>query len=117
MRAIIIGLFALCVTGAAAAHALLDHAEPPVGATVATAPPALLLYFTEPIEPAFSGVALAASDGSPVNTSAASVDPQNPAALVVPLPRLRPGRYRVSWHVVSVDTHRTEGSYEFEVRR
>ena len=37
------------------------------------------------------------------------------AALVLPLPRLAPGRYRVRWHVVSVDTHRTEGSFEFSV--
>jgi len=31
------------------------------------------------------------------------------------LPQLKPGRYRVRWHVVSVDTHRTEGSFEFSV--
>jgi hypothetical protein len=35
--------------------------------------------------------------------------------LVLPLPPLAPGRYRVRWHVVSVDTHRTEGEFGFEV--
>jgi methionine-rich copper-binding protein CopC len=28
---------------------------------------------------------------------------------------LKPGRYGVSWHAVSVDTHRTEGKYNFVV--
>ena len=30
-------------------------------------------------------------------------------------PNLRPGTYTVYWHVVSVDTHRTEGSLKFVV--
>ena len=117
MRPIVCGLLVLCAASAALAHAFLDHAEPPVGATIAAAPTALRLYFSEPIEPVFSGVTLAGAGGQPVATGAASIDPQNRAALVLPLPPLSPGRYRVSWHVVSADTHRTEGSYEFEVRR
>jgi len=28
---------------------------------------------------------------------------------------LKPGTYLVSWHVVSVDTHRTSGTYKFTV--
>jgi methionine-rich copper-binding protein CopC len=119
MRAIGIacGLSLACAAGAAMAHAFLDRAEPPVGATIAASPPALRLVFTEPIEPAFSGAALATAGGVPVPTGAASPDPQNRAVLLLPLPTLPAGRYRVSWHVVSADTHRTEGSYEFEVRR
>jgi methionine-rich copper-binding protein CopC len=31
----------------------------------------------------------------------------------LPLKQLPPGRYRVTWHAVSVDTHRTEGKYNF----
>ena len=31
------------------------------------------------------------------------------------LDRLPPGTYLVSWHVVSVDTHPTEGTFTFEV--
>jgi len=29
---------------------------------------------------------------------------------------LAPGRYTVRWKVLSVDTHRTEGSFSFEVK-
>jgi methionine-rich copper-binding protein CopC len=115
MRWVLFGLIIGLAAGEASAHAFLDHAVPPVGATVATSPSTLQLFFSEPIEPLFSGVAVATAGGQPVTTGAAAVDPNNPAALVLPLPQLKPGRYRVRWHVVSVDTHRTEGSFEFSV--
>jgi methionine-rich copper-binding protein CopC len=37
--------------------------------------------------------------------------------LRVSLPPLEPGRYRVTWRVLSVDTHVTEGDFTFEVAR
>jgi copper resistance protein C len=30
---------------------------------------------------------------------------------------LRPGRYSVTWHALSVDTHKTQGSFSFQVGR
>jgi copper resistance protein C len=37
--------------------------------------------------------------------------------LVVPITApLPPGVYRVNWHVLSVDSHKTQGSFTFEVR-
>jgi methionine-rich copper-binding protein CopC len=115
MRWVLFGLIIALGAGEASAHAFLDHAVPPVGATVAASPSTLQLFFSEPIEPLFSGVTVATAGGQPVTTGAAAVDPNNPAALVLPLPQLKPGRYRVRWHVASVDTHRTEGSFEFSV--
>jgi copper resistance protein C len=116
MRRSPVALAVTLIAGAAWAHAFLDRAVPSVGAVLTGSPSAVRLYFTEPIEPLFSGVEVTTAAGSPVTTGAASVDPQNPAALVLPLPPLMPGRYRVKWHAVSVDSHRTEGSYEFELR-
>lgn len=114
--ALILGLAASPACGAAAlAHAFLSSAVPPVGGAV-TAPREIRITFTEPIEPAFSAIELADAGGRPVGTAPAAVDPANPAQLVLPLPSLPPGRYKVSWHVVSVDTHRTEGQYGFEIR-
>jgi len=112
---ILLWLLLTLMPGAAWAHAFLDHAVPAVGAAVSAPPSTLQLFFSEPIEPRFSGVELATAAGRPIATDAAAIDPRNPAALVLRLPPLAPGRYRVSWHVVSVDTHRTEGSYEFSV--
>jgi copper resistance protein C len=115
MRWILFGLVIALGAGEAAAHAFLDHAAPPVRATVAASPTTLPLFFREPIEPLFSGVELATAAGRRITTGAAAIDPRNPAALMLTLPPLMPGRYRVTWHVVSVDTHRSEGSYEFSV--
>jgi len=53
--------------------------------------------------------------GRTIPTGAAAVDPGNNKQLVLSLPPLGPGRYRVHWHVVSVDTHRTEGEYSFTI--
>jgi methionine-rich copper-binding protein CopC len=35
--------------------------------------------------------------------------------LSVSLPKLPPGKYTVTWHVTSVDTHKTEGQFHFTV--
>ena len=38
-------------------------------------------------------------------------------AMVVPIAKpLPPGVYRVNWHVLSVDGHKLQGSFTFEVR-
>lgn len=102
--------------GAAFAHAFLDHAAPAVGSTVSAAPAEVRLFFSEAVEPLFSGVELTTADGAAIVTGAAVVDPRDPMQLVLKVPPLSPGRYRVRWHVVSVDTHRTEGDFTFEIR-
>ena len=120
MRNAVIGLAVMIAIGVsvspAEAHAFLDHASPAVGSTVPVAPQQIRLSFTQGIEPAFSRVELSTAQGQPVQTGPATVDPSNNTQLVVGVPRLGPGRYRVKWHVVSVDTHPTDGSFEFEVR-
>jgi len=35
--------------------------------------------------------------------------------LTVSLPKLKPGKYKVVWRVVSVDTHVTTGNFTFEL--
>jgi copper resistance protein C len=108
---------AVAISTSAEAHAFLMHANPPVGSTVRESPKEIRLYFSEEIEPVFSGIGLATKAGEKIETGPASVDPNDRsqffAALTVPL---APGIYRVSWHVVSVDTHRTEGDFSFEVK-
>ena len=43
------------------------------------------------------------------------VDPDNRALLRVSLPLLPPGRYKVAWRVLSVDSHVTEGDFTFRI--
>src|SRR5580692_6876435 len=100
---------------AALSHAFLNEAAPLVGGTVPASPKEIRLTFTEAIEPRFSGIDLTTGDGRAIAIGAAAVDPGNDKQLVLLVPPLTPGRYRVHWHVVSVDTHRTEGEYSFVV--
>jgi methionine-rich copper-binding protein CopC len=105
----------LAATGAFA-HAFLDHAVPGVGATVSGSPSELKLTFTQSLVPAFASVQIATAGGAPVSAGKATSDPADPATLHVRLGQpLKPGVYKVTWHVVSVDTHRTEGTYTFTV--
>ncbi|MGP7984001.1 copper homeostasis periplasmic binding protein CopC [Rhodoblastus sp.] len=98
------------------AHAFLDHAVPSVGSTSQGAPRQLVLSFTQNIVPAFSGVSLTSPAGASVPTGKVVVAPSDPATLQVSIGRtLSPGTYVVHWHVVSVDTHHTSGSYKFTI--
>jgi len=49
-------------------------------------------------------------------TGPAAVEPRDPMQYVLPVPPLPSGRYKVSWHVVSVDTHLTQGDFTFEIK-
>ena len=100
---------------AAAAHAMLDHASPAVGSTVTHAPGQLSLWFTEPIEPAFSGIVVRDARGANVNKGKAHLGPGERTELQIGLKALPPGVYKVHWHVLSVDTHKTQGDFSFTV--
>jgi methionine-rich copper-binding protein CopC len=102
--------------GAAQAHAFLRHAVPGVGSTLAAAPPEMTLDYTEAIEPRFSGVDVLDAKGQHVDAGNLHTAPDNPKRLVIGLQKLVPGAYTVKWHVVSVDTHHTEGTFTFSVQ-
>jgi hypothetical protein len=102
---------------AARAHAFLDHASPAVGSSVSDAPKVVTLWFTQDLEPAFSGVTVTNEAGQRVDLGDAQIPQGSPAELRIGLKSLPPGTYLVSWHVVSVDTHPTEGTFTFEVGR
>jgi copper resistance protein C len=109
---LIIPLLLWLVTGEASAHALLDHAEPRVGNTVATAPREVTLWFTQKLEPAFSSIAVTNSAGQRVDTGKTRVSGNQ---MSVSLRSGGAGTYRVNWRVLSVDTHTTDGSFTFRV--
>ena len=105
-----------CGMQGAFAHAFLDEAMPKVGSAGNASPAELRLRYTQGIEAAFSTVTITSGDGVAVKTGSLSVDPTDNATLVVPVAgTLLPGLYRVAWAVVSVDTHHTDGTFEFTV--
>ena len=109
---IVVLLNFLLPTAPALAHAMLDHANPRVGNTVATAPREVTLWFTQKLEPAFSTMTVTDSSGQRVEAGKPSISGN---VMRVPLRAVKAGTYRVVWHVLSVDTHKTEGSFNFRV--
>jgi methionine-rich copper-binding protein CopC len=114
-RIILVGVFVLGGAAAALAHAHLQKAEPPVGASVKTPPAEVRLWFTQKLEPAFSKLQVVDGRGQSVAKGDSTVDPADPAQMSVALMPLEPGTYKVTWRAVSVDTHVTEGDHVFTV--
>jgi methionine-rich copper-binding protein CopC len=107
-----LALLALMGSNTAHAHALLDHADPRVGSTVGAAPQEVSLSFTQNLEASFSSVEVTDASGRRVDEGKPSV---NGNVMRISLQAIQPGTYRVRWHVLSVDTHTTEGSFTFRV--
>jgi methionine-rich copper-binding protein CopC len=105
-------LLLVLATSAAQAHAFLDHAEPRVGNKVSSPPREATLYFTQKLEPAFSSITVTGPSGQRVDAGKARV---NGSQMSVSLKGGGAGTYHVNWHVLSVDTHTTEGNFTFQV--
>lgn len=104
------------VTPSVLAHAHLKQ-QIPAADSLVTAPRMLTLNFSEGIEPGFSGVVVTDAQKQVIRTGTATRDEKNKAQLTVPLEQtLTSGIYQVDWHVVSVDGHKTTGSYHFSVK-
>jgi methionine-rich copper-binding protein CopC len=109
------GMTALIGANAGFAHALLESASPPVGGTV-DAPSEIRITFSEGIEPKFSGVALSGPGGAAPVGKASVAAGDNKVLVVKVGKKLPPGTYTVKWHAVSVDTHHTQGDFDFTVK-
>jgi hypothetical protein len=94
------------------AHGTLDHASPAAGSTVSSSPSQVSLFFTQYIEPMFSRVEVRNAAGARVDQGDTKVRGRE---MRVSLKALPPGIYSVHWRILSVDTHRTEGSFRFHV--
>jgi hypothetical protein len=107
-----IPLLMLLAVSQASAHAMLDRAEPRVGNKVAAAPREVTLWFTQKLEAAFSTITVTNAAGERVDTGKTRVSGSQMSV------SLRPGgsgTYRVTWRVLSVDSHTTDGSFTFQV--
>ena len=102
----------LLATDEAIAHAMLDHAEPRVGNTVASPPREVTLYFTQKLEPAFSTVTVTNAAGQRIDSGKTRV---SGSQMSISLKAGGSGTYHVNWRVLSVDTHTTDGNFTFQV--
>ena len=104
-------LVALAFAQPALAHAFLQHASPGAGQSLA-APKEISLTFSEKLEPGLSGANVMDAAGHDIGGLSATV---KDTAITIALPPFKPGLYHVTWHAVSIDSHRTEGGYTFTV--
>jgi len=113
----LIFLVFLCVSPISSrAHALPDHSDPKVGATVKSSPTLVRIWFNSDLKPALSKLSVRDSNDKVIDKHDSRVDPDNPRLLEVSIPKLPPGQYRVIWSVVAGDGHRTVGDFCFKVK-
>jgi methionine-rich copper-binding protein CopC len=105
----------LLVPSASSAHAFLDGAMPRVGSESPTVPTEVVLHYTQGVEPDFSRIEVRDASGASVTDGTAHTKPGDPTRLAVALKAVSAGVYTVTWHVTSVDTHKTQGKFHFTV--
>lgn len=118
--ALVTGLaLAAFLASPASAHVVLQGAEPPVDATVATAPPMVTVLFSGEVSEAGSSLAVVGPAGQPADTGGGGLDltSLNRDTLVVTLlPNLPNGIYTVNYSATPADGHEpATGSYSFTV--
>ena len=100
----------------ASAHANLVSSDPSANTELDTAPSRVIIWFTEPIESAFSEIRVLDAAGRQVDEGDSTVDNLNPLVMSVGLRNVPDGAYTVAWKNVStVDGHRVRGSFVFAV--
>lgn len=112
----IFALTAAClISQSAFAHAFVQRASPAANSTLLNAPAAVTITFTEGVEPGFSMIEVRDSHDLRVDNSDLHPVGRTGRQLSVSLPKLPAGKYTVIWHVTSIDTHKTEGRFDFIV--
>ncbi len=110
-KRVLVGLvFSLAAT-VALAHAHLKKAVPADGGVVSTSPANVVLSFSEPAH--LTACWIQKADGP--KQKIADLPTANSPDITVPLPRLDPGTYVLSWNVVGDDTHVVPGQLHFTV--
>jgi copper transport protein len=113
----------------ALAHAIVVRTEPADGAVLGTPPRQVRLWFSEPVALHLTAIELIDGGGrrfaaTSVRGNAASLaaavrsDQLTAAEVLIELPSLPPGVYRLSWRTLSsADLHNTAGTIVFGVQR
>ncbi|MFV2021766.1 copper resistance protein CopC [Micromonospora sp. LOL_023] len=105
-------LLALAVSSPAAAHATLLSNDPADGGLLTEAPQTVTLTFNEPVQVRPDGIQVLDAAGTPVETTARSVD----SRVLIGLPaEMSDGTYVVSWRVISTDSHPVAGGFSFAI--
>lgn len=102
-----------CVPSFVSAHAYVSESSPFQDEELANSPSQIKLKFTEKIDTKLSSISLVNSKDS--SSIVGELSSSGDSTLVLTIPKLDKGIYKVSWQVLSLDSHTTEGSYRFAV--
>jgi len=120
LRHVVVGAVLALVLGVpvtpALAHAALVKTEPPRRALLAKAPAEVRLWFNEDIESAYASLVVLDPGKHPVTEVTPHLAPGDQKSLVLPLPELTPGKYSVTFRVLSLDGHVIQSSFDFTVQ-
>lgn len=94
------------------AHAYLEQSFPAQESRLTEAPSEIRVKFTEGINPNVSRLILQNEAGEEIE---AQQQANGDDGLILELPPLEHGIYKVVWQVLSVDTHVTDGSFRFSI--
>jgi copper transport protein len=109
---------AMVIAGAttASAHAYLIASDPGNGAILTTAPKQALLQFNVPVTVSLSGATLTDGNGRTVPGAKVRETGGNSSIIIVNLPSLPNGAYRINWRAWdSIDLHETGGVIDFGI--
>lgn len=98
------------------AHAKLQNSTPANGASLSSAPSELRFEYNEAVEPAMSSVKVMRPDNKQVTVEKAEVSKDDDKVLLVKVPKLPAGAYRVEWSTMGHDGHHTKGTVGFTVK-
>lgn len=115
-RILIAILAAVAFPMAALAHVSFDHADPKVGSKVGQSPTEVRIWFSDDVEASCCGIEVLDADGKQVDKCDCHVDAKDKTEIVVSLPPLAAGTYKVVWRAACVDKHKVKGSFKFQVK-
>jgi hypothetical protein len=105
------GVVLIALASGAQAHTHLKEALPADGSTVKAPPEQIMLTFSQAAR--LTALTIRKEGGEEVKL--APLPPGTSAHLMVPAPKLAPGKYTVSYRVVSDDNHVMSGKLHFTV--
>ena len=95
-------------------HSFPEEQHPSAGETVTAPPSEVVIKFDAPIEKLFAKIEVLDAAGKNDAIGAPAID-SDAKTMTIKVATLSPGQYRVKWSVVCIDSHHTEGSYQFTV--
>jgi methionine-rich copper-binding protein CopC len=114
--ALLAGMALAALPIAAVAHSELDKSDPANGANLQTAPSAVVLTFTEELNPAASSFTVTGAGGAAVGSGEVDLDVAARNVLRGTVSISQPGTYRIEWTSLSLDGDTLHGTVTFGYR-